>query len=97
VVVVATPTNIRVELFGIARQRAGTASILVPAATVLRLEDVLRELAAVSPDWAEECLDGKHLRPSYLANLNGQRFVRDSATQIAPGDELLIVSADAGG
>jgi molybdopterin converting factor small subunit len=89
--------TIRVELFGIARQRAGTAVIRIPAEGPRRLDELLRGLAADYPLWADECLDGNCLRSSYLANLNGERFVRDPSTRISPGDELLIMSADAGG
>jgi molybdopterin converting factor small subunit len=89
--------SIRVELFGIARQRAGTAGIELSADSDRRLDDVLSELAVALPAWAEECWDGVSLRADYLANLNGQTFVSDPSTRVAPGDELLILPVDAGG
>ena len=89
--------TIRVELFGIARQRAGAPTIHVRASAPRRLDELLADLAADYPGLAGECLEGGRLSASYVANLNGQRFVRDPSTLISPGDELLIMSADAGG
>ena len=85
---------IRVELFGIPRERAGTA---ITEAQGTRLDEVLSDLARRFPRLAEACfLDGR-LQPGYLANLNGQRFVSDPSTALVAGDSLLILSADAGG
>ena len=35
--------------------------------------------------------------PTYLASLNGDRFVSDPDTRLAEGDVLLLLAADAGG
>jgi molybdopterin converting factor small subunit len=88
--------SITVELFGIPRSRAGVART---EASGTRLDEVVAELARRFPRLAEECLDPARgrLQPGTLANLNGQRFVTDPATALAPGDALLILSADAGG
>ena len=88
---------IRVEFFGIPRHRAGVASVVVPIAGPISLEAVLGRLAAEFPDFAAECLAGDHLRSSYVANIDGQQFVRDPNTQLADNSCLLIMSADAGG
>ena len=90
------PMSITVELFGIPRQRAGVAKT---EATGTRLDEVLADLARRFPRLAEECFrqrDGG-LKSGTLVNLNGRRFVTDPATVLAPGDALLILSADAGG
>jgi sulfur-carrier protein len=88
--------SITVELFGIPRQRAGVAKT---DATGARLGEVVADLARRFPRLAEECFreDRGGLKPGTLANLNGERFVTDPATVLAPGDALLILSADAGG
>lgn len=88
--------SITVELFGIPRQRAGVAKT---EAAGTRLDEVLADLARRFPRLAEECFrqrDGG-LKSGTLVNLNGRRFVTDPATVLAPGDALLILSADAGG
>jgi molybdopterin converting factor small subunit len=86
--------TIRVEFFGIPRARAG-----VPGTTACgaKLGDVLADLAQRFPELAAACLEGNRLRAEYAANLNGRLFVRDPATALAPGDSLLILSADGGG
>ncbi len=71
-------------------------SVSMPGDT-MRLDELLRAVADRCPEWAAECLEGDGLRPGYLANINGQRFVRDPRTSVRCGDELLIMSADAGG
>jgi molybdopterin converting factor small subunit len=86
--------NITVELFGIPRQRAGVERIEVEGA---RLDQVLGDLLRRFPRLGDECIAGNRLQRGFLANLNGQRFVSDPATPLAPGDALLILSADAGG
>jgi molybdopterin converting factor small subunit len=85
---------ITVELFGIPRERAGIAKTPADGA---RLDEVLSDLARRFPRLAEGCILHGVLRPGYLANLNGQRFVSDPSTPLASGDSLLILSADAGG
>lgn len=86
--------SIRVELFGVPRQRAGTAETTASGA---RLGEVLTDLALRFPRLAETCFEGHHLRAGFVANLNGDRFVTDPATRVSPGDAILILSADAGG
>ena len=85
---------VHVELFGIPRERAGVDKVDVEA-TVLR--DVLDELAAKFPRFAETCLLEGELRSGYLANVNGCQFTRDSNIELAPDTTILILSADAGG
>jgi len=86
--------TITVELFGIPRQRAGIAQTQSEGT---RLDEVLADLASRFPLLARDCFDNGQLRSGTLANLNGQRFIADPATALAPGDALLILSADAGG
>lgn len=89
---------IRVEFFGIARQRAGTSELLLDASTgTLPLSDVLKQVAARTPDLAQTLLIGGELHESLTVNVDGNRFVRDPATLIHDGQSLLVLSADAGG
>ena len=92
---------VTIEFFGIPRQRAGTPRTTVASGS---LADVLHELAARFPEFADDCLavtqqeaSAIRLRPLYVANLGGDRFVTDPATSLSDGDCLMILSADAGG
>jgi molybdopterin converting factor small subunit len=83
----------RVEFFGISRERSGVAEVRVHAAT---LGELLGTLATQYPSLAELIPDNR-LHPALAANLNGDRFIRDPKTPLADHDCLLILSADAGG
>jgi molybdopterin converting factor small subunit len=91
--------TIRIEFFGIARQRAGLKRLELdsdkPQAT---LHDVLRLLGQAAPQLRDSgLLANGELHPTLSANVGGERFVRDPATIIRDGQSLLIMSADAGG
>jgi len=89
---------IRVEFFGIARQRAGRASLeLNDKSANATLGGVLTELAASLPEFGRECVAVDRLQSALSANLDGRRFISDPATPIRDGQCLLILSADAGG
>ena len=83
----------RVELLGIPRERAGVAELHLQAET---LGELLDALAARFPSFAE-LIAGERLRPSIVANLNGDAFVTDPRTPLREDDCVLILSADAGG
>ena len=86
--------QVKVELFGIPRTRAGVAETLAAGAT---LGDVFADLARCFPALAETCIDGRVLRPGYTANIRGEQFVTDPSTQLKDGDVILLLSLDAGG
>jgi len=86
--------NVTVELFGIPRARAGVATTMAAGDS---LGDVLVDLAQRFPALAETCFNNRTLKPGYLANLAGDRFVTDPDTPLEEGTCLLILSADAGG
>ena len=44
-----------------------------------------------------EIIQRDRLHPAFVANLNGDRFVTDPGTPLRAGDNVLILSADAGG
>jgi molybdopterin converting factor small subunit len=89
---------IRVEFFGMARQRAGVEALLldVPSGG-LPLADVLAAVSQAAPQLDGSWVAGGRLHASLAANIDGQRFVSDPATPIHDGQSLLILSADAGG
>ncbi|MDX1944770.1 MAG: MoaD/ThiS family protein [Pirellulaceae bacterium] len=89
--------TIRVEFFGIARQRAGVAMASIELPADATLAGVFAELSARLPGFGDGCLRNGQLAPTLAANLGGERFVTDPSTPINPGDCLLILSADAGG
>jgi molybdopterin converting factor small subunit len=83
----------RVELLGIPRERAGVAALELHAAT---LGELLHALTARFPS-LDELVAADRLRPSFAANLNGDKFVSDPDTPLKEEDCVLILSADAGG
>lgn len=85
---------VTVEFYGIARQRAGVASLDVDAGSVGEAFD---RLALQLPRWAESCLVNGELKPVFLANLNARHFVAERSHPLAEGDHLLILAADVGG
>ena len=94
----ATGMVIQVELFGIPRQRAGSATVRIelPGEQTV-LARVYQELGRRFPDLAAACLEGSRLRPEYIVNIGGERFVSDPGAVLRSGDSLLMMSADAGG
>lgn len=86
--------EVRVELFGIPRARAGVAETHCQPGT---LASILQELAIQFPTFGEACLEQGKLRTTYLANIGGDRFITDLTCHVAAGQTLLILSADAGG
>jgi molybdopterin converting factor small subunit len=86
--------TVPVELFGIARARAGIAQT---SAAGNNLGDVLADLARRYPPLAETCIDGRALRPGFIVNLGAERFVSSPETPIREGDTVLLLSLDAGG
>ncbi len=90
--------SIRIEFYGIPRQRAKTAeTVIQPCRAEIRLGDVLKQLAARFPGLAETCIDQDRLRRGFTINIAGQRFVTDPETRVSAGETLLLMSADAGG
>jgi molybdopterin converting factor small subunit len=82
-----------VEFLGIPRERAGISELQVEAETLGQLLGTL----AVRYPGLQALITADGLHPSIAANLNGDVFVSNLATQFADDDRLLILSADAGG
>ena len=88
------PVTVKVELFGIPRARAGVAQAI---SSGHNLGDILSDMASRFPELANCCIQGRHLKPGFTANLSGHRFVTDPDTLLSDGDSVLILSLDAGG
>jgi molybdopterin converting factor small subunit len=86
--------QVAVELYGIPRARAGVAKT---SASGDNLGDVLRDLAQKLPQLGDTCIAGRSLRPGFVVNLSGERFVTSPETPIRPNDTVLLLSLDAGG
>ncbi len=84
----------RIELFGIARARAGREALEVEARS---LGDAIRALARECPGVVPEVVADGHLTDGFLASLNGDRFIADPALKLARNDTILILGAQAGG
>lgn len=83
----------RVEFLGIPRERAGIADLELDAETLGQLLTTLeRRFPSLS-----DVVDAGRLRSSFVANLNGDQFIRDPLTRLGSDDCVLILSADAGG
>ena len=90
--------TIRVELYGIPRQRAGAELLHVATESVgTSLAQILADLTRQSPALAAACFEEGSLRKGYLASIDGVTFVTDPQTIVLPGQSLLLLSADAGG
>jgi molybdopterin converting factor small subunit len=83
----------RVEFFGLSRERAGVAEIELQVDTLGQLFGVL---AARFPSLGD-LIGVDHLSAALVANLNGDQFVSDPALRLGQDDRVLILSADAGG
>ena len=86
--------QVDVELFGILRARAGTERTTASGDC---LGDLLADLASKYPALAETCINGRTLRPIYMANLGGRQFVTAPETPLVAGETVLLLSIDAGG
>jgi molybdenum cofactor guanylyltransferase len=86
--------SVRVELYDLARMRAGTAAVEVEAAT---LGEAVREAAARLPGLVPDVVREGRLTAHFRANLRGERFVEDPATPLHDGDAVLLLSAQSGG
>jgi molybdopterin converting factor small subunit len=83
----------RIEFFGVSRERTGASDVELHAETLGELFDTL----AIRFPALAELLGTEGPRASVVANLNGERFVVDRETRLASDDCVLILSADAGG
>lgn len=89
---------IRIEFYGIARQRTQTPDVNIPDSdAAMTLGQLLQHVAGLFPDLKDECISGERLQAGFVANIDGQHFVSDPTQIVKPGQSVLIMSADAGG
>jgi molybdopterin-guanine dinucleotide biosynthesis protein A len=88
-----------VELFSVARLRAKTDKVALTLPQDATLSHVFSALAEKLPALVGAVieLDGKRLTSGNACNINGKEFVRDPGAKVRSGDNIFIISADAGG
>jgi len=88
-----------VELFSVARLLAKTSKIDLTLPREATLADVLAALSDRLPVLVGPVIatDKKSLTSGNACNINGRTFVRDPKAPVQPGDNIFIISADAGG
>ncbi|HXV79482.1 MAG TPA: NTP transferase domain-containing protein [Candidatus Binatia bacterium] len=88
-----------VELFGVARLLAKTKTVDLQLPQEATLSDLFVELAERLPTLVGRVINHEknNLTSGYACNINGLEFVRDPTVKIRNGDNILIISADAGG
>ena len=89
--------SVRVEFYGVPRQRTGQSSIDLPVRGSVPLGTILAQLGQMFPKLAADCLEGNRIRPGYVVNVDGNQFVLDPESLIDDNTSLLLMSADAGG
>lgn len=88
-----------VELFGVARLLAQTRELSLTLPPDATIGDALAALVERLPMLSERVItaDGAGLADGYACNVNGLDFVRTASARVRHGDNIAIVSADAGG
>jgi len=86
--------SISIELFGIARARAGVAEVQLEAIT---FGDALRDLARKVPALTEAIIVDGTLAPGWLVSLDGAEFLADLEARLPQDARLLLISSQAGG
>jgi len=86
--------SVSVELFGIARARAGVAEVQVEAST---FGEALRDLARKVPALTESIIVDGTLAPGWLVSLDGAEFLSDLEARLPQDARLLLISSQAGG
>lgn len=86
--------SVTVELFGLARHRAGRADLRASGRTVA---DVLRAIVRTCPGLTGLIAADGSLSRQYVVSLNGEQFIDDPAEPVPKGCKVLILGADAGG
>lgn len=84
----------QVELFGLAQRYAGCAKLQCSGTT---LEQVIGDLAAQCPGFADRCRPGELLPAGLIVCINERKFTNDPMMPITPEDRLLLLSSDVGG
>ena len=88
-----------VELFGAARLVGKVKDVSLTLPSGATFSEMFAALAQKLPVLVGRVIsaDGRGLVDGYAYNVNGVEFIRSSAGMVRPGDNILILSADAGG
>ncbi len=90
--------KIKIEYYGIPRQRVGIASEVYEFdQEEMEIHDVILAVARKHPEFQRNCMAGDRLNQHLTVNLNGTRFYQTENGTARDGDALLILSMDAGG
>ncbi len=89
--------KVRVEFFGVVRQRAGVPEVELELPSDATLGVLLEQLTPKFPQLASECFQGAALQEGFIANVGGNRFVRDPEVTLQADTTVLLLAADAGG
>jgi molybdopterin-guanine dinucleotide biosynthesis protein A len=89
----------RVELFGVARLLARTSEVVLELPRGAAFAQLFGELARTLPMLVGRVItaDRSALMDGYACSVNGREFVRLPDAPVGAGDNILILSADAGG
>ena len=93
----ANSVSVSVELFGVARLVAKTQTISLALPQGATLAHVFSALAERLPVLVGPVINAEGLMSGYTCNINGLNFVRAPGAKVNSGDNILILSADAGG
>ncbi|MDI3289102.1 MoaD/ThiS family protein [Polyangium sp. 15x6] len=85
---------VTIELYGVARLRAGREAIEVAARS---LGEALSALGTACPALEPLIVAGGRLAPGWLVALNGAQITANLETPLGDEDVVVLVSADAGG
>jgi len=86
--------SVTVEFYGIPRQRAGRAQLVVQG---FCMADVLHAIQRDCPGLSDLVEPDGRLSPHYLLCVDGSGFVADFGHPLGPDAKVLLLSADAGG
>ncbi len=87
-------TKVVVEFYGVPRLRAGREQLRVEAGTV---GEALSAVVRACPGLSELVQPDGRLTPHFLLSINGRQFDRSPHQALAPGDQVILLSADVGG
>ena len=96
---VTATVRVKVELFGTARIRCGTAAVELAVQHPANREKLVAVLAEQCPSLVGHGLkaDLTDLEDGYVFNRNGLAFLGESDFILEDGDSLLLISSQAGG
>jgi len=85
---------VTIELYGVARLRAGRETVEVAASSV---GEALAKLGATCPALEPLVVSAGRLGPGWLVAVNGEHITGALDSALEAGDVVVLVSADAGG